>query len=420
MKKMALLAATSLFSCSIWAQNEPDQVIIIDNQNDIEITEINLPEGEEVIIEEIIDLRIGDVPEVDIDIEIDEDVKAEEAKKAYLGVTIHHNNNGQVEIEEVAKGSPAEASGLTIGDVIIDINGITMESSSQLVETIQSHEGGEQITMKIQRGGETIESTPTLALKAVEPTYTYHYHYDYSHKHERKAPEVTQEEACEMVEKMEGRPMLGVYVGSYSPNADGAKVSGVIEGRGAEDAGMADGDKIIAINRVDVQDSESLKDVLQLYAPGDKVRVHFMRDGQKMTKKVVLTSWSEVHNTSYNRYKSICEESIVQEEEEVAEEANAMQSGATTELISELNLSLELYPNPANQVLQIDFKGEEAPLSLSIVSVDGRVVYNEVVNEATGIYQKALDVSTYPAGAYFVNINQGDIQISEQLILNRE
>jgi len=68
----------------------------------------------------------------------------------------------------------------------------------------------------------------------------------------------------------------------------GAYVTEVGDGSGAEDAGMKAGDVIIAVNGVEVTSTPALLEQVGRYRPGDVLEIQCLRDGQEKKLKVTL------------------------------------------------------------------------------------------------------------------------------------
>lgn len=100
------------------------------------------------------------------------------------------------------------------------------------------------------------------------------------------------------------RPFLGVrYVMITKALADKEKLSvdhgaliqavdrstpGVVSGSPAEKAGLKEGDVLLTVNGVAIDDTHSLTGLLNNYNPGDEVTITFDRDGTTKTVKVTL------------------------------------------------------------------------------------------------------------------------------------
>ncbi len=78
----------------------------------------------------------------------------------WLGVAISEQN-GEVVIARVQAGSPANAAGLLIGDVIVSFNGDAISSASDLVAKVRAAAPGDTVSLEVLRNGasQTVEVT---------------------------------------------------------------------------------------------------------------------------------------------------------------------------------------------------------------------------------------------------------------------
>lgn len=67
-----------------------------------------------------------------------------------------------------------------------------------------------------------------------------------------------------------------------------AVVIAVVPDSPADEAGIRPGDMILAVDDQEVSPTRDLKDIIQDYEPGDRVRLTFLRDGQKEDVRVRL------------------------------------------------------------------------------------------------------------------------------------
>ena len=68
-------------------------------------------------------------------------------------------------VKAISEGSPAEAAGLQINDIITEANGTTIESSDDLVKLVGSLYNGAELKLTVYRQGETLELTVTVGEK---------------------------------------------------------------------------------------------------------------------------------------------------------------------------------------------------------------------------------------------------------------
>jgi S1-C subfamily serine protease len=69
-------------------------------------------------------------------------------------------------VHRVKPGSPAEAAGLSAGDVIVAVDGVTVATMSALVAKLRSTDPGDSVSLSVRRGDRTMTVAATLA----EPT----------------------------------------------------------------------------------------------------------------------------------------------------------------------------------------------------------------------------------------------------------
>ena len=77
--------------------------------------------------------------------------------RGYVGMSAYNTPSGVV-ISNVLKDGPADKSGLMPGDVIVSIDGITIDSIKQVVKIVASLEVDQKDTMEYRRDKELVES----------------------------------------------------------------------------------------------------------------------------------------------------------------------------------------------------------------------------------------------------------------------
>jgi serine protease Do len=81
------------------------------------------------------------------------------------------------------------------------------------------------------------------------------------------------------------RPMLGVMTENHE---DGAKITSVTKGSGAEKAGLKSGDIINRINDIKVENAQDLTEAVAKFKPEEKVTVRIKRDNKTETVTATL------------------------------------------------------------------------------------------------------------------------------------
>jgi len=70
-------------------------------------------------------------------------------------------------IRDVIANSPAEKAGLKTGDVISKVNDITLDKNHSLADLVTSYKVGDEITLTVLRGSETLTLKTTLSSQSV-------------------------------------------------------------------------------------------------------------------------------------------------------------------------------------------------------------------------------------------------------------
>ena len=89
-----------------------------------------------------------------------------EIKRAYLGVRLAENA-GEVRLAEVIDGEPADDAELRAADVVLEVDGKAVSSAADVQGAVASHQPGDEIELKIRRGGD--ERTVTVKLGTRPP-----------------------------------------------------------------------------------------------------------------------------------------------------------------------------------------------------------------------------------------------------------
>lgn len=103
-------------------------------------------------------------------------------------------------------------------------------------------------------------------------------------------------------EKSDKKGYLGVFMqeldGDVREGLDldvesGVLISGVEKGGPADEAGLADGDVIVAFNGQKVDDPDDLKRLVRDTKPGEKVEIEVIRDGKTKTLTLTVGEWPD-------------------------------------------------------------------------------------------------------------------------------
>ncbi len=95
------------------------------------------------------------------------------AAHPYLGVNLTDGSGSDgsstvtgAKIENVVSGTPAAAAGLKSGDLVVAIDGTTVESADSLIGSVRAHSVGDTVDLTVLRGGSKVDVKATLVARS--------------------------------------------------------------------------------------------------------------------------------------------------------------------------------------------------------------------------------------------------------------
>jgi putative serine protease PepD len=96
-------------------------------------------------------------------------IAGQPVRHAYVGVELNGDSTGGAQVTLVQAGSPGSSAGLHQGDLITAIDGKTISSTQQFIETVDTYSPGQTITLSVKRGGSTLTVKLTLGTRPNTP-----------------------------------------------------------------------------------------------------------------------------------------------------------------------------------------------------------------------------------------------------------
>ena len=185
----------------------------------------------------------------------------------FLGVRIDSDEDEDEPgvVVEIVNCSPAFDAGLKNNDNIIAIDGEEITSWSDLTRIIRDKKPGDVVALHYMRGTEKMKTKATLSTRA----------------------EVNKKEC-----NPDSRGFMGVSPIHDESDQPGVAVN-IVEGSGAEEAGLEDGDRILMINSTEIEDWEDVEDFMSGTRANETVNVSYRRGDSKSAKKVTLKERSQ-------------------------------------------------------------------------------------------------------------------------------
>ena len=171
-----------------------------------------------------------------------------------------------VYVRKVMGDSPAELADLRRADVINSVDGIKIDSTSELANFLQSKKIGDRIKVRILRNNKKQSLSVTLTAK-----------------------NTTNKKSLLMAAApLDGDAWLGLDVQSLDnvmvrqlrlPNSKGVVISHVVVGSPAAESGLVRGDVVRTIDKMPVNDRMGFTEIMTNKNPGDIVKLEIFRNG---------------------------------------------------------------------------------------------------------------------------------------------
>ncbi len=313
----------------------------------------------------------------------------------YLGVTPRDGDDPDKQgvPVDVLPYTAAERAGLENGDVLMSLDGEPLHSWEELENRIRRTKPGQQVNIQYQRGKRLNTVAVELGSQRTREIAGY--------------PLLRQKEAC-----------LGVYSTAHSQaGISGARITSFTERSAARQARLQEGDVITAIDTTRVSDSDRLWEVIARYRPGDRVTVHFYRDGRPQQVEVTLEPC---------RPLAAAEPPITQPERSPItlrrpKEGDILPAEPLPEVTEGRQLALSefrAFPNPTTGLITVTFRAQPAPLTVTLFDLSGRRLFHQELNAFGGYYNQQFDLSDFGKGTLLLTVQQGERRFIERIILH--
>ncbi len=381
------LALFLFFGITLNAQTE--------NSNSNTFLIIQKNNGEEKVVKSFDDL---DNILIEFDVQHDDKEKIEEFmyarkkhSKPFLGVYSSENSNGNgIVLDGTVQNSAAKKAGLQRGDIITSVNGNAINSVSELRMELKNHQVGDAINIAYTRNDSPAQMEVVLGRKQRNNHHVYSYN--------------TQQDR---VERDPCKVFLGVYSGT-SFSSKGVKVTGIIDETPASETNMERGDYITALDGIAVHSHKELLQERNKHNPGDRFLITYTRNGQEFDEVAYFKDCP----------KPTVKETLIVEEtiEETPPDVEVPQIAQPSDNTLKVE-GMSAYPNPTYGDLKLNFQAEALPTNVRIVDIQGRVLFQETLNNFDGNYNRDLNVGDGTPGVLAITITQGGKVFTKNIVL---
>jgi S1-C subfamily serine protease len=302
-----------------------------------------------------------------------------------LGIYPGENANEKgILVSSLVRGKGAESAGLLAGDMIVKVDGKDLTMGRTIRAALVGHKVGEAVAVVFDRDGARKEVLVTLSPGEGYSRQAYSY--------------TIERDPCAV--------FIGVYTTSHNMNVGGVRVTGVIDDTPAKMSNIQSGDVILALDGQAVNSHNELARERDKHQPGDLFRLTILRDGEQMDVEA--------------QFKACDKKGAVVKEEETVVVNQAPQPIENTTNTTQNDLKFEVfeaYPNPTFGPVTIRFEAEAVPTTVRITDMNGKTVFNQVLNNFGGFYNEQVNLANRTAGNYILSVEQGGKVQAKTLVL---
>ncbi len=244
-------------------------------------------------------------------------------RRGWLGVSIAENEDGQVEIVDVEPESPAEQAKLEEGDIVKEFEGSKVTSTEMLSEEIRMHAPGDDVTIKIERDGKTVDVKVKLgefSEKDIMREFQFKFPRLFAPERVKPVPMPRNEDYNLFRWVGAKQNYIGVYLQELNrelsahfgvEEGNGLLVAKVFEDSPAEKAGLKVGDVIVGADGGRVERVSDLQKLIRDKEKGEKISLEFLRDEKKKTVEVEVNEEErefEFSSNNWDKYSDILRE----------------------------------------------------------------------------------------------------------------
>jgi S1-C subfamily serine protease len=350
-------------------------------------------------------------------------------KHGFLGVQPGESEEGGPGTAvDIVKNAAAEKAGLKNGDRINKLNDINIEDWEDISDFMAETKPGDKIAVVYTRNNKQATTEAVIGTQNDWDwdnwnTKNWNWNgFDVNNK---------EKEAC-----------LGVYTVTYATDdATGAQIDNFTDESAAQEAGLTEGDVIIAINDKKVKSHDDLWNEIATYKAGEKVTVNYIRGDNNIraeatlkacrdnANKIILNETNEegdnqsrefmLWNWGPNEQNRMRERHVITIHKGEGDQEKA--ATAPNNVATDRSLSLEsfqAYPNPTQGQVTIAFRAPAVPTVVSLFDLAGRQLFREELNAFNGDYVQQFDLSEYAKGNILIQVLQGNKIFTEQIIVN--
>ncbi len=344
-----------------------------------------------------------------------EKVKSGSNDVGFLGVGTRVYSAGELVIEQVVEGSPADIAGFRYSDVICSVDGIKVTTTDHFQKVVGEYLPGDLIVIELgtKKGPEFIQvelASRSLFLNKVADNNNYR-GFDPS----RIAPQRWSNGRFD--KSLVETAKLGVRVELVN---DAVRVAAIKPGGSADLAGVEVGDEILQVDNLEIFSVNKLFRVIKAYEINDEVELRIRRNQKIIYKQAKLQSPRTPARVNANNNPGNTSIERIVIIDQLAKSENEKKENTPATVGFKLK-SFELLPDETEGLLKVAFELEDEvqdeSITVRITSLEGAILREMKIENYDGRYMQSYDIAELGKGVYLFQLELNGQNFTRQFVI---
>ena len=223
-----------------------------------------------------------------------------------LGVVVEESHQG-IEVQRVRPDSAAQKAGVRQGDILIKVADTEIATENSVTDAIRNKKSGDRVSVVVERDGKEKTLTARLTSRhemlqsAEEEEQNERMSGNSRFRNDQDQRQSSNRGAWSNQQQHQGRAWLGIRMqnGESEQQPEGVWVERVFPNGPAAQAGLREGDELLAIDGERVSHSEDVGNILDEHASEHQLSIEIARNGQRRTLPVTLGNSADFEHHFY-------------------------------------------------------------------------------------------------------------------------
>jgi len=223
-----------------------------------------------------------------------------------LGVVVGESHQG-IEVQKVRPDSAAQKAGIREGDILIKVADTEIAQPDQVTDALRNKKPGDKVSVVVERDGKEktlsakLTSRHEMSQSGNDRNRDEQMSSNNRFRTDRNQQQSSNRGTWSNQQQQQGRAWLGIRMqnGESEQQPDGVWIERVFPNGPAGQAGIREGDEILAIDGERVNHTEDVGKILDEHASEHQLRIEIVRNGQRRTLPVTLGNSADYEHHFY-------------------------------------------------------------------------------------------------------------------------